>query len=247
MVTGSGAAYESGSAVVMLPNQAEALAYVTKQPWRGLDVYLDTTATTFNSNTSFVSVGIYAVVRGIRTLVATGRFRALGPLIGAPARVASVRLPMAERFEVTIAYDETPTATNIPVTVVAMASDEALPLPGDYDGVIPMHRTKQMQPGPSLGMASILPLQLVGVHATATVAARWLQVHNVLFSTVSGRRPLLSFGLPVAGSTVFGTEREIFGGRQFFNASQITLVASTFGGACGLADADDVQMQGWVR
>ncbi len=243
--------YEISETNVFTPTFGEIFVARTQRAWSALDVYIDGSATTFNTTADFISVGIYAIARGVRTLVSTGRYRAPGPLVGEPMRVAFTRLPLAEGFEVTIGFDFTgPAIANNPVRVVLIASNNAMPAGAgseDSFGVMGMAFGNQLQSATFITISSGIPFQLVGLDATSTVALRWLHVHKVLPAAIAGRAPELSFGLPSIGSTVFGTEATLMGLRRLFFNGIITLAVSTNGATTVLGAAGDVAYMGYVR
>ncbi len=240
---------ESTLVSVNLPDSSTVPVYATQRRWRALDVYVDTVAATIGAIAT-LSVGVFAIVRGMRVLVASGRTRAgAGSTNQRPMRICSVRSAVAERFEVVLEYDDIPASSSEEVSFAVIATDEALPDDDSSDGVVPLSvisNNLQTLATQSLSAQSSFRYQLVGLSATALVASRWLHVHDKLSGSPAGLAPVYSFGLPSVGSTVFGTERTLFTCRRLFKAGVMIAVSST-GDVTTLGANGDVAFMGLVR
>lgn len=241
-------------------------AYATQKQWRCLDVYLDLSqfqVQSPNVGIGFVTCAIYAVTKGMRTLVATGRTRSLA-LPGA-IRIASVRLAIAERLEVVVGSDYnaqqvTPTP-NFPapsITVAVIATDNANAYADDESfGIIGMSNQTYNQfanggmpmyaGGPFNAILSTIPLACIGVDAVCTVASpRFLQLYPVNSPGAVGTTPPAAcWGLPAIGSTIFGTESKIFG--ALLRSTAWIAAISTSAVQYTAAATGDVVFQAWFR
>lgn len=114
----------------------EVSVYKTIAPWCAVDVYITPNPPTGGYSTAgCISVFIYAVTKGMRTLVASGRY-AVGagatPLPFAPRWVAGVR-SVAASYEVTVHFTQFGGAPVVvgAVDVSIAASNEAVDAPTD--------------------------------------------------------------------------------------------------------------------
>ncbi len=188
----------------------------TKQQWRACDVYVSVqpSAASINGTLSFF---VFAVARGVRTLVASGRL-SLSPFSGeaaapsptAPVWVAAARCG-ASSFEVVGAFSNThadlnPSAVNM--TIAVIASNVDAPAPEDV-GALPMGLAVGQLTGPlgKLGLITVvgqtLPrqLQLLGVCAVnGAAAARFLHVHDTTDGAIAlgGLTPLWIYPMGAA-------------------------------------------------
>ena len=121
--------YESALKKIPFPSLNEFPVYTTQRRWRAIDVYLNAlSAGAVMDNEARLSFAIYAIARGIRSIVAKGTVAQIQqePVLW----VAGARV-QAERFEVTVTG---PTFTNVNdpsnyLQISVVASDEADDLP----------------------------------------------------------------------------------------------------------------------
>lgn len=176
----------------------EMLIYTTSKQWRACDVYLAQSAT--QPNVGVWTMRVYALVAGMRVLVATGR---LGPEASniAPYRpiwIAAAR-GQASQFEVTLQLLVIgPPITPAKLTVGVACSNEANEPP-------PSIGLARFGPGQSTALATVrLPdpelVFLTGSIDVGVATPRFLHVHDVPNGTViAGATPQFSFALGNAG------------------------------------------------
>lgn len=108
-VLGVAGDYEAKTVEIDWPFFAETLVYQTTKRWRACDVYVDLPATQLLPSAFTVSVFVYAVSQGARTLVASGRTRytgGVGPFQQfRPNSWMVAARSVAERYEVTARVD----------------------------------------------------------------------------------------------------------------------------------------------
>lgn len=214
----------------------EIPVYSTVRRWRGCDVYVDASQVSLAAG-QFISVGIYAVARGVRQLVASGRSR------GSSGRLASVRRAIAERFDVTVAFNGVTTGSDR-VQVAVVAADEALPDPDPLEGRISLTNDGLLESAAaSLTVQTPIPFELVALNAAANVGANlFLNVHGV--TAPAGLAPVFSFGNIQALGDTLHVDSPILRAQRF---SPITVAVSSSAAATVLAAAGAVVFNGWVR
>ncbi len=189
--------YEADSAVILCrditnPSTAQPLkVFETSRRWKGIDVYISTDFVAA-LNTQWLSIGIFAIVRETRTLVATGRTRITSGTI----RVASARV-QADKFEVVIG--KTASAldpANMTARLSYVATDEVLPEPNKYDGTVPPAaggdehlRIEAFQGTPGLGL---IPTLVMATGVNGSGAVRWYQIFGGDTVPIAGDRPMYS-------------------------------------------------------
>lgn len=258
-------------------DNTEQVVFATSQRWKGIDVYIDTTALNVvaagGNGQPYVGIAIYGIIAGMRTLLSTGRTRAIGTTVGFAANspsqhIGALRVSMAERFEVTV-FIASGTISSVSagmpptVNVGIIASDDAgLYADDSAVGVINFNagtgvsgdgglttnvisRINGAFPGPLSGVGGFA---FVGVQGTNIVgAARWLQLHAPVNGggvPLVGNVPAIAWSLPAAGSMVFGTESKIFGA---LGRRNWCLAVSTTGPTFTAAAAGDVAFNGYAR
>ena len=188
-------------------NGPPSAVYSTTRRWRAIDVWISTDY--FNTlDTDFLTVQVFAVTQGVRSLVASGRTRATTQDVGG-VLICSVRQE-ADRFDVTIGRVGGPAGANSATqqaTVTVVASDESDSIADNFIGAItPL-------PGGPTGFASFFtlargcPPELLALYGANTVAAgagsnRYLQVFDGATTPGNGTTALLSVLVP-AGETRF--------------------------------------------
>jgi len=221
--------------------------YATKRRWRAIDVFV---ATDFVDASTFgaLMVAIYAISRGVRTLVAQGRTRAtLGH------RVASARV-QCDKFEVVIGRDTAPTAATQSATVTVIASDESefSPLDEPQVGAVTVAPDGAMLALQVLQITPFGPLfpELVALHAINPLAAgaandRWLMIFDLTANPPpNGTAPMYQFYLPAGGAGDILLEADTFRFRRFTN--RLTITSSSTPGTLTLAAAA-VRYGVWFR
>ncbi len=233
---------------VFLPNSSTVLVYTTQKRWRGIDVYIAPGDTGFAANV-VVSIGVFAIVAGVRTLVGSGGVRGTDLTTFGACRAVAVRAAIAERFEVVLGFDGLPLTQQDNVNVSLIATDEALAAP-DNDGVLTFTGTKHVLSGAAavaVGGTSFPPT-LVYVAAVTTTAARFLHVHDVASvvpGTLNGRAPVFEYGLPLIGSGV-AVEFQALRTRKLFPQG-FAVCGSTTAGVTTLPAAGQVTIGGLWR
>ncbi len=215
---GLGASGESELFVVTSngPLADPGLIASTSKLWRACDVYVTVqpSAASINGTLSFF---IFAVTRGVRALVASGRIslspqsgEAAAPSPTAPVWVAAARCG-ASSFEVVGTFSNThadlnPSVVNMTISVIASNVDAP---PQEDVGALPMGLACGQLTGPlgKLGLITVvgqtLPLRmkLLGVCAVnGAAAARFLHVHDTTDGTVAlgGLTPLWIYPMGAA-------------------------------------------------
>lgn len=246
--------------IVAAAGNAPMSVYATKSRWKAIDVYgLTDFAPVGNPSQAFITIGIYAIARGLRSLVASGRIR--GGTLGLPAqRIASARC-VCDRFEVvaqrTNIVMANPAAMKVSLSVIA--SDHADTESGETTeglganqpgngGIIPV----DVSGAPTLLTLATpkaitvnqgqIPLQPYAIHAVNTSAAlRYIQI-----SDVGGGTTLASFAIPPGESLIVTDPRLLrrfmslqFAGNTIAFRQSSTPIANT-------ASAD-VNFAAWVR
>jgi hypothetical protein len=183
-----------------------APVYSTSKQWRGIDVYI-TTDFFGATNLPFISVGIFAVTKGVRVLIATGRAR----LSTGPIRVVSARF-LCDTFDVVISRSGAASSNAQTAQVSVVASDNCVENPSDplhqgaITGVSDIIQNTQFT-GPSTFTNSPLPFELDAIYAiNASGAVRFYQVFDQATAPVLGDRPIYSFALPINGQLQVGAE-----------------------------------------
>lgn len=246
--------------IVSAAGNAPMAVYATKARWKAIDVYgLTNFAPVGDPSQAFISIGIYAVARGLRTLVATGRMR--GGTLGLPGqRIASARC-VCDRFEVvaqrTNIVMADPTGMKVSLSVIASdhgdsesgESTEGLgsPTPGN-GGVIPV----DVSGAPTLLTLATpkaitvnqgqLPLQPYAIHAVNTSAAvRYIQIAASAAGTT-----LATFSIP-AGESLIVTDPRLL--RRFLSLQFLTntIAFRQSSTPIVLTASADVNFAAWVR
>lgn len=240
------------------PLASPGLVASTTKQWKACDVYVSVqpSAPSINGTLSFF---VFAVTRGVRALVASGRLslspqsgEAAAPSPTSPVWVAAARAP-ATTFEVVCSYANThadlnPPAVNMSIAVIA--SNTEIPAPEDV-GALPMGLacgTLIGQVG-KLGLITVvgqtLPMQmkLLGVAAASNAAApRFLHVHDTTDGTVNvnGLVPLWCY--PMGAAIGAGIVDRSF---RYRAQRALQIVGSSTFNATTLVN--DCALQAWVQ
>ena len=197
----------------------------TSRRWRGIDVYVTLPFFTVNlaqlNYANIATVRVYAINRGTRTLVKTGRVSANLNTVSGPVWICAVRV-QAERFEVT--FDEQFVVTSAPaageqqpqINVSVIASDECVDDPPDRLGCLPwsgyndatigrLTNQANVQLGPVGNFFPMIVKEIVAVDAFNTVASPRILVITPT-GGLSATSIILGFGMPFQGSPVFDTQ-----------------------------------------
>ncbi len=186
---GGGDKFEAFDVQIDVPPLKEIPVAQTERPWRCIDVYAGTTsgwAAQVSPANEWVTISIYAVVRGVPVLVSVGRI--LNNLqFTIPKRIASARVPLAEQYYVT-AHSST---NLISARLLVIATDQ----PGDphdaddFPGTFEWFRTTspaiEINSGYNISNPLNSPrfkgLELLIVTAmNVNAAVRYLQFHDAL-------------------------------------------------------------------
>lgn len=264
-VAAGGEPYEVGQANVQMPQGIAGSfqsAGSTSQLWHGIDVYVDLSSyfvTGGAVGNAFVTCAVYAISKGVRVLVGTGRSRAIGAL--APVHIAAVRVPIAERFEVFVGCDSV-TGLLTPgsgqpqpsINVVFIAASGAPNYADDSSvGVIPLINQAQILPimtsaAVQAAVASALAsFNFVGLNAISTVATpRYVQLFDAAVQGPgAGAPPKAMWGLPAAGSTIYGSDTKLM--HALGRMANPLIAISTTAALYTAAAAGDVVYQGFFK
>lgn len=123
-VLGIAASYEIVTNTVDWSRAQESSVYITSRRWRACDVYVEFDAGI--ANAFILSVFVYAVAQGSRTLVASGRIERSGVHPASNIQWIVAARSVAERYEVTTRYDGSTLGPALPgkLKVTVAASDE---------------------------------------------------------------------------------------------------------------------------
>lgn len=246
---GVGDGYESASRTILctdIPLFSDAPAmpvYATQRRWRAIDVYISTDFAGA-AGTAFLSLAIFAISRGVRTLVAQGRTRAT------PGHRVMTARAVCDRFEVVVQRNAAPTATTQFATITVVASDESEFSPQDewqIGSIAQSSDDATMSPSSNLIVVegAIRPV-LTAIHAININAAdRWLMVFDSTSSgaALNGLAPVFQFYVPANGDGQVLFESSIFRFRPFVNA--LSVGASSTPGT--MTFAIDVYRNVWFR
>ncbi len=194
--------------------------YTTQRRWQAVDVYIATNHQAA-SVISWITVGIYAVTRGIRSLVASGRVRGAGVLTTASfVRAATARV-QADKFEIALSRTGLPQdPANMLVQVAVVASDEANTNEAEsVDGATPTDTSMSITAVGFSGETAI-PGEFVALSAiNNSGAARYLQL-----CTTIGGTTLAAWDLAI-GDTLQFTDATFW--RRYRGASLLIRESST--------------------
>lgn len=189
----------------------EASLFTTEGSWRGVDVYvLPVPPAAGFSSAGCISIFIYAITKGVRTLVASGRYAVpagAAPLLP-PTWVAGARSIVA-KYEVTTQWTQSSAAAFVvgQVAVAIVASDECVDLPEELGAELAggCYLQASVATGLGVNIAGVqIPnhLELVKVRAVnGSAAPRYLQLHDTnLVIPPLGSVPIMEWPLgPGAG------------------------------------------------
>jgi len=135
-VLGVSSDYEAKTVPVTCTRGQEVSVYITSRRWRACDVFVEIPETVAQVFT--LSIFVYAIAQGSRTLVASGRlvFNSATPSLEPRKWIVAART-VAERYEVTARVDYStiaPQFTN-PLLVTVAASDEMTEPPDELGSI----------------------------------------------------------------------------------------------------------------
>ena len=211
--------------------------YATQKRWRAVDVYIATTAAGAGG-TPYLEIGIFAIAKGVRSLVATGRMR--GDAAGVFRRIAAARV-VADRFEVVIQKTAAMATPLAPVQIAIVASDEANePDTDQLEGSIP-----------AAPLGALTALAVIGISAAPQIAVMPVAIHAVneaaadryiQFATALAGATRASWLVPSLGTLIFTDEEFLQQFRTFgdlvFRQSSTPFVDTPSG---------DVRFMFWFR
>lgn len=186
-------------------NASSVSLFKTRKRWRAIDVYVTSTAANplpTASNEIILSVYVFAIAAGIRTIVATGRVRwstdAAGTLretFALPAWVAAARSG-GERYEVALHLQQAAAFTRPTgeLQVSYVATDEAVEPPPNVGAI---WASKTLTTDCKLGAAglTLMPgpfevLEVTGALSDAALVNRWAQFFDTLsIGNINGTVP----------------------------------------------------------
>lgn len=184
--------------------QQELSLYVTKKPWRGIDVYL--AATNAVPLSSVFTIRIYAIVDGMRAMVSTGRYNFVASTAGANVQIPPTLVAAARsggvKFEVTVSWNAQVGVNNTqPVQWAIYASDQLTVDPPPLTGApIPFagNNTTQWDTA-GIGGVVLYPdaeiRQIVAVNTAA--AARYVLLIETDAGTVVGAGFVATMSFPI--------------------------------------------------
>lgn len=237
--------HESCLVDVPCPNSARVPVYTTTKRWKAIDVYLAQPTFALGAGAT-IRVHVYAVTEGVRTLVGTGCYRDVPTVTDDPSQWLVAVRQAADRYDVELSYNDLPT-DGARIQLAVVASDEAQDSPLVLGAMAVGSTTNLIS---SVNATAILapfdPLELVGLTAAATVAQRYLHVHDRGSTAgVGGTAPRLVFGFPAVGDSIQAELTAAMRAKRFANG--VCLAVSSTAGVTTLAAAGDVVYQGWVR
>jgi hypothetical protein len=214
---GSAGTYESTRKDVTLPDAAggnqQIDVYTTQQRWRGIDVYLSVpNLPALLGPGKTIGIQVYAIVQGVSTLVAMGRFSNADAVQGNFLKhMIAYRGAIAEVFDVRLSTNFF--GPNAAVQVAIIGSDEAVPA-SDHPhrarvGLIPMTANGLMWVGNSdLFVSDAVPFQVAAIdYATNDVAEPvYFQLHDVAAGPPPlGQAPVWQTMIVLGGFSASGT------------------------------------------
>lgn len=173
--------------------------YSTKKKWQGIDVHVAMTGFAAAGLAPHIIIAIFAVTRGVRTLVASGR-----TIVTAGRRIASARV-ICDSFDVVVARVTAPLGGVGDVTISTVASNECVEDDNPLEGSVTAQGGPQLVntqfTGPGTSGVALVPPELCFINAdNNSGAARWYMVFDQAAGPVVGDRPRLSFAMPIAST-----------------------------------------------
>lgn len=209
-VLGIASDYEAQTVSVDWPRTKEASVYLTSRRWRACDVFVELPS---SLTQSFVlSLFVYAVAQGARTLVASGRLSFNPSLPNASTELRHwlvAARTVAERYEVTARVSQSSIAPNLTgkLTVTIAAADEMTePQPGV--GTFTKVGSPNGVKFAAVQLSAPPKLEVVAVQGVNDVAAaRYLMLlddTSTSFAGLNGSTPIMVWPLgATAGQGVF--------------------------------------------
>lgn len=237
----------------------------TSRTWKACDVYVNVPSGILSG---ILSIWIYAVAKGVRTLVASGHWVELGGGAQEPRWIAAARAE-CEKFDVTYSISGQITVgvkPNLPFDVAIVASDRAneppswlgavgVPPGAAIPGAVPQIAWSGTPIGFGVGLDPLTPanvahpIELLGVHAISSDAIagkRFVQIFDKKAAPANGDFPVMSFGLAAPGTSLL--ERFDGGQRGYRFQLGLWIAASTTAEALTLvAGPNDTGLLGWWR
>lgn len=240
--------YEAFDRYFDIAPTSEISVYKTQKAWAGLDVYVNLPAYNYATGAGtlrMATLRVYAITRGNRSLVASGRVSATKDAGQGAVWVAAARCD-ADQFEVTWEADlfpspQLPGVSSPQILVTCVASDRNTAIPaglGQQVSNIGSLAIPQAMSGLHTATFTIPRMRICGVNAVNKVnAPRILQFRT----TGSVGNPFAAFGMPAQGSPIFVETDGLFPGVPRYNQIIVDILT-----AAGTAGADgDVQWQFW--
>lgn len=271
VLDGAGGKLEVYDRTLDLPVSTEVNVASTGQPWRAIDVYVQVTTPGWASVTppnQWITISIYALVRGTATLVSVGRYTNVGVSSAitqlVARRVATARAPLAEGYLVTAHVGGTVALTAVQARIQVIATNE----PGESDddekllGTFPYRASGGAAAGlvwqgvDGVGWNAAQRFQGLELLAfggfNTNAAVRYLQVHvgGIAAGVVPpGNGAAWSMPLVQNQSRWFGPDevRNIIGVSTAGRLLNVALVGSTSPMSYVAPAAGDVYVQGLVR
>lgn len=247
---------ESFTQAFFYPEESELLVFSSTKEWSACDVFL--LQPNLQSVLTVFTVRIYAVVAGVRVLVASGRLgniptSALNQRPIRPEWVAAARI-RAERYDVTLFASAGASllggAEQIQVAVIAH-DDPLAPVP-EFLGALPLGQdaagTRGSVARPTLDSGTGLwpdaeLLMVEGVADEAQANGLFLQVFDTVAAAAVAGAPTFVFPLQPTGAT--GSQGQRFKFTYRTRSGRLQIVAST--NAQTYVAANNVMLQALVR
>lgn len=197
---------ESASAQAIVPISQEIPIYSTRRRWMACDVSvsLPQFLLAIGAHPDFIQLNIYAVVQGIRSIVASGCVS--NPTSSGVVRLAAAARAQAERWDVTLSHGAEPVSVGrapSPLIVGVIGTDFATDVPPTLGSIAATHAGLGAIIPPAVTTADFIilappgpGLQLTGLAASGDPAdTKYLQVFDSAIAPVGGDVPVLSFAV----------------------------------------------------
>jgi hypothetical protein len=241
--------YEAFDRYFPIAVQAETSVYKTKKAWAGLDVFVNLPGYNYATGVGtqrFATIRIYAITRGNRSLVASGRVTVTKDMGKGAIWVAAARCD-ADQFEVTFEADllQSPNlpGTQAPKLLVScVASDRNTAIPdglGEQVADFGSTGIPQSMFGLHTFTLTVPRMRITGVNAVNKIASpRILQFRT----TGAVGNPFAAFGMPLQGSPIYAKAGNgLLDGVPRYDQIIVDVLQAN-----GTAGADgDVQWQFW--
>jgi hypothetical protein len=202
--------YEAFDRYFPIAQQSEVSVYKTRKAWAGLDVYVTLPGYNYATGVGTLRIAtlrVYAITRGNRSLVSSGRVTVTKDMGKGAVWVTAARCD-ADQFEVTWESDleQSPNLPGVQapkILVSCVASDRNTAIPdglGEQVANFPTTGIPQTMISLHAFTLTVPRLRITGINAVNLAAApRILQLRT----TGSVGSPFASFGMPLQGSPLY--------------------------------------------